>query len=66
MNRNLVISKLKMLEFKFNSFFRLFIQYFILYQIPFILWMSILILTGNEWCSVIQVTLLLVKWHVGC
>ena len=36
-----------------------------LYQIHFILWKSILKLTRNEWCSVIQVTLFLVKWHVG-
>jgi hypothetical protein len=37
----------------------------LLYQIPFILWKSILTLTGNKWWSVIQVTLLLVKGHVG-
>jgi hypothetical protein len=38
----------------------------LLYKIPFIFWKSILTLTGSECCSIIQVTLLLVKWHVGC
>jgi hypothetical protein len=36
-----------------------------IYQIYFILWKIILTLTENERCSVIQVTLLFVKWHVG-
>jgi hypothetical protein len=38
----------------------------LLYRIPFILWKSILTLIGSKWCSVIQVTLLLVNWLVGC
>jgi hypothetical protein len=34
-------------------------------DIPSIVWKSILTLNENEWHSVIQATLLLVKWHVG-